>query len=202
MISNEELERRARITIDMCGGIQPMHMAFYCLSISYSAERALAAFKLYDYLYRENADASSLISAVQEAVGHIGALSRYFWPAPHGKKKNEIKQYELRMERGKKLREKFKITEDSPLSDRELRNAWEHFDEKLDTYLLSHDAGYFFPTPMIQSHTIAGDPVGKIFKLLDPEKECLVLLGSKFFFGPLRTEVEKIFSINVQGNSS
>lgn len=50
-ISNEELERRAKITIDICGGIQPMHMVFYSLSIHYSAERTLVVFKLYDYLF-------------------------------------------------------------------------------------------------------------------------------------------------------
>jgi len=201
MVSNEELERRAEITIGTCEGIQPMHGVFYDLSIRYSAERALAAFELYDYLLGKNADASSLVSAVQEAIGHIGALSLYFWPSPFGKKKDKIKQYELKMARGKKLRVKFNITEESPLSDRGLRNAWEHFDEKLDTYVLSHDAGYFFPTPIVQSHTLADDPVGKIFKLLDPEAECLVLLGKKFFFGPLRTEIEKIFSVDEQENS-
>ncbi|TGD74346.1 hypothetical protein E4634_09545 [Mangrovimicrobium sediminis] len=201
MISNEELEHRAEITLDTCGGIQPMHMAFYGISIRYSAERALAAFELYDYLAQENADPASQISAVQEAVGHVGALSRYFWPSTAGKKKTELKQYELKLARGEKLRKQFKITEESPLSDRDLRNAWEHFDEKLDTYVLSNDAGYFFPTPMIESHELADHPVGKIFKLLDPEAECLVLLGKKFFFGPLRTEVERIFAANEQENS-
>ena len=201
MISNEELERRAEITLNTCGGIQPMHIAFYDISIRYSAERALAAFELYDYLRQESANAASQISAVQEAIGHVGALSRYFWPSTAGKKKKEIKQYELRLARGIKLREKFKITDESALSDRDLRNAWEHFDEKLDAYVLSHDAGYFFPTPMIQSHELADDPVGKIFKLLDPEAECLVLLGKKFFFGPIRTEVERVFTIHEQENS-
>lgn len=190
-LDHEELEKRAGITVEMCKGIQPMHMAFYTLSISYSAERALAAFKLYDYLIENNADAASIISAVQEAIGHIGALSRYFWPSPSGKKNN---QHSLKMARGEKLRAHYKIDMDSPLSDRELRNAWEHFDEKLDTYVMSNDAGCFFPTPIIDAHTMADDPVGKIFKLLDPEHECLVLLGRKFFFRPLRNEVERIFS--------
>jgi len=88
----------------------------------------------------------------------------------------------------------YKITDDSPLANRELRNAWEHFDEKLDAYVLSNDAGYFFPTPIINSHTLADDPAGKIFKLLDPENHCLVLLGQKFFFEPIRNEVERVFA--------
>jgi len=63
----EELEQRAKLTLDMCGGIQPMHISFYALSISYSAERALAAFELYDHLIEHVADAASLISSVQDA---------------------------------------------------------------------------------------------------------------------------------------
>jgi len=190
-ITPEELEQRALQTAEECGGIQPMHTPFYTLSISYSAERSLAAFDLYEHLLEHAADPATLISVVQEAVGHAGALSRYFWPSPTGKRNN---QYELKLARGKKLREMYKITEDSPLANRELRNAWEHFDEKLDAYVLSNDAGYFFPTPIINSHTLADDPVGKIFKLLDPENHCLVLLGQKFFFEPIRNEVERVFA--------
>lgn len=190
-ITYEELEQRALKTAEECEGIQPMHTPFYTLSISYSAERAIAAFDLYEYLLEHGADPAALISAVQEAVGHAGSLSRYFWPSPTGKRNN---QHDMKLARGKKLREMYEITDDSPLANRELRNAWEHFDEKLDAYVLSNDAGYFFPTPIIDSHTLADDPAGKIFKLLDPETHCLVLLGKKFFFKPIRNEVENIFT--------
>lgn len=47
---------------------------------------------------------------------------------------------------------------------------------------------------MLGEHTLADDPVGKIFKLIDPENECLVLLGRKFFFSPIREEVKRIFN--------
>ncbi|TOA20567.1 hypothetical protein CGK31_22875 [Vibrio parahaemolyticus] len=190
-IDDEELERRAALTVE-CGGVQPMHNPFYTYSVRYSAERAIAAFKQYDYLLSQTDDASVLISEVQEAIIHVGALSRYFWPSPAGRKKDK-QQKALRMQRGEYLKKLYNLTDESPLANRELRNAWEHFDEKMDTYLLSQMAGYFFPTPIIGSHELADDPVGNIFKLLDPEAECLVLLGKKFFFAPLRNEVERIF---------
>jgi hypothetical protein len=60
--------------------------------------------------------------------------------------------------------------------------------------MLSHMAGHFFPNPIIGSHELADDPVDKIFKLIDPEAKCLVLLGKKLFFAPLKNEVERIFS--------
>lgn len=190
-IDNDELERRAELTLEY-SGIQPMHNPFYTYSVQYSAERALAAFEQYDYLLTQTDDAAVLISEVQEAIVHVGALSRYFWPSPAGNKKNKHQKC-LRMDRGEYLKKLYKITDDSILANRELRNAWEHFDEKLDTYLLTHMAGYFFPSPIIGSHELADDPIGKIFKLLDPDAECLVLLGKKFFFAPLRQEVERLF---------
>jgi hypothetical protein len=177
-ISFEELERRAALTVEYSEGIQPIHTIFYDFSIKYSAERALAAFELYDKFLKNKGGAEQLVGAVQEGVGHAGALSRYFWPSPNGKRN---KQYELRMARGRRLREIYRVTDTSPLLNRDLRNAWEHFDEKLDIYILSHDAGYFFPAPMVGPHELADDNLGKIFKLIDVERGCLILLGKKFF---------------------
>jgi hypothetical protein len=99
-IDNQELERRAEITVK-CGGVQPMHKPFYTYSVRYSADRAIAAFKQYDYLLTRTDDASTLISEVQEAIVHIGALSRYFWPSPSGSNKNK-QQRALKEERGKR----------------------------------------------------------------------------------------------------
>lgn len=50
----------------------------------------------------------------------------------------------------------------------------------------------FFPTCKIGSHHLADDPVEQFFKLLDIEAECLVLMGEKYFFAPIREEVERI----------
>jgi hypothetical protein len=60
-------------------------------------------------------------------------------------------------------------------------------------YLLENGAGTFFSECKIASHSLADDPVGHIFKLLDPQEECLVLMGLKYFFAPIRDEVKKVF---------
>lgn len=194
-MDNQELERRAKINTDLCNGIQPMHTVFYQHSIYYSAERCICAFNEYQRtLEDQTLDPCHLISTIQEAIGHAAALSRYFWPTSNGDKKKQPEQLEMRKKRGENLRTIFGVTDDSPLHNRDLRNAWEHFDEKLDTYLISNDAGIFFPNPIIENHSVADEPPGKIFKLIDPNSECLVLLGKKFFFGPIRTEVERIFA--------
>lgn len=193
-MDKQELERRAEILLRDYRGILPHAEAFFLHSIIYSARRALRAFEEYEALTRDQDHAEQLVSAVQEAVGHAGALSRYFWPSKVGfnakRPLDRIKDC-----RAEKLRTSFNLTEKSPLYNRSLRNAWEHFDERLDAYLIENDSGYFFPGCVLDTHTLADDPMGHLFKLIDPAAECLVLLGEKYFFAPIREEVRTVFDL-------
>jgi hypothetical protein len=188
-IEEKELLRRISLITDSYDGISPEHEAFYIYSILYSAERSLSAFDRYEYLIKKKANATIIISTIQEAIGHAGALSRYFWESRLGPKSTK----KLKEKRANKLRNKFGLTETSPLKERSLRDEWEHFDERLDTFLIKNIAGYYFPTPILDRHTLADEPCGKIFKLLDIEASCLVLLGKKYFFIPIKQEVLKVY---------
>ncbi len=190
----DELERRALLCADEYGGNIPYVEAFYIHSIIYSASRCLDSFARYDNSKSEDVAADDLVSIIQEAVGHSAALSRYFWPSTQGKKK-QPNLAKLKKERGAKLRKAFLLDKDSALYNRDLRNAWEHFDERLDTYFIENDAGFFFPGCILGSHVLADDPTGHIFKLLDVEAECLVLLGIKYFFAPIRDSVQAVLNI-------
>jgi len=198
-MDTQELERRALICTNDYGGILPYVEVFYIHSIIYSASRCLDAFYRYEAIKDKNVPSDELISIVQEAVGHSAALSRYFWPNPVGKKKqpNLTKVKEMR---GEKLRQAFGLDNNSVLYNRDLRNAWEHFDERLDFYFLENDVGCFYPSCIIGSHKLVDDPSGHIFKLLDIEEECLILLGKKFFFSPIKKSVKEILSIAIQAD--
>jgi hypothetical protein len=71
---------------------------------------------------------------MQNVIHQAGALSRYFWPSD---KKHS--------NRGVFLRKMFSVQEDDPLSDRSLRNALEHYDERLDKLFATPDAGEYIP---------------------------------------------------------
>ncbi|EJL6704751.1 hypothetical protein NMS58_001797 [Vibrio cholerae] len=191
----DELESRAKIIVEDFSGIFSPYDAFYIHSIIYSASRCLEAFEHYEFAKEKQADSDYLISLVQEAIGHAAALSRYFWPVWYPGKLNKTHPYQaaLRKKRGEKLISAFGMEEDSPIHNRDLRNAWEHFDENLDDYLLKNDAGHFFPDSAIGNHTLADEPTYHLFKLLDPEAECLVLMGKKYFFGPIKSEVGRVY---------
>ncbi|MEZ0122391.1 MAG: hypothetical protein AB9Q17_03695 [Candidatus Reddybacter sp.] len=198
----DERERRAKLCIDQYGGIIPYVEAFYIHSIIYSASRCLDSFTRYEEIKNEKGvSADQLISIIQEAVGHSAALSRYFWPSPQGKKKQPNLKH-LKETRGEKLRMAFRIDEQSALYNRELRNAWEHFDERIDTYFLENDSGYFFPGCLLENHNLADDSTGHIFKLLDIEAECLVLLGLKYFFAPIKEAVQAVLDIALAADTN
>ena len=190
-LDKTEVDRRATILVENCDGIYPPFEAFHILSVLYSTSRSLAAFRRYSSAISRGAGDDTIVSAVHEALGHAAALSRFFWPSRVEAKKSSGVQL-LKNTRARKLRQAFDLNEDSPLKDRRLRNALEHFDERLDRYMLADSAGFFFPGPMVGDHQLADDPTGHIFKLVDPKAQCFVLLGEKFYFRPLRKEVSRV----------
>ena len=177
-------------------GIPPYHEVFYYHSILYTAECSVRAFEFYEHLLTlKDVDPIQIVGAIQEAIGHAGALAFYFWNTGGSSRlPNEVKEF-IKI-RSEYLKKEFNLNDSSPIKNRAIRNTFEHFDEKIDIFLLNTMAGTFFPTPVIQSHcTIEEEQVSKYFKLLDIEEKCLVLFNQKFFFEDIEKEVNKIYKI-------
>ncbi|MCM0020997.1 MAG: hypothetical protein NBV67_13455 [Tagaea sp.] len=184
-MKNNQNTKESIVTDDF-GGICPIYEAFYIHSIIYVAERSDAAFRRYELAVKEGRIAAFVFAAVQEALTHAGALSRFFWPTPQGNK--------LAIERGIRLRSAFSVNDTSALKSRTLRNAFEHFDEDLDRYLLKDLTGYIFPTPIVGDYTLTDEKLGHIFKLIDPTHGICVLLGKKFEFRSIQSEVRRVLT--------
>lgn len=182
-MDDEERRRRLRIVVGECEGIQPHYVAFYIEAIFYAAERGTIAFDRFSELVATGGTASDIVASAHEALGHAAALSRFFFP---------VDRKALARARAGQLRQIFAVGNGSALQDRELRNAIEHFDERLDDYLLEDIAGYLFPGPKVGDAGLADDPIGHIFRLVDPATETFVLLGKKHAFGAMRAEVAQI----------
>lgn len=168
------------------GGINPIALDFYTDSISFNAERShfcfISAFKIEP----KPENAKAIFELIQEALTHAAAMSRYFWPSRTKGK------YTLHKLRGDALRKKFDVSDHSVLKDRKIRDFLEHYDERLDEFLLNDPVGYFFPTPIINSADIANEPIGNIFKLIDPQTYRIVLLNETFELEPIILEVSSI----------
>lgn len=190
-IGRAEVDRRASLVVEQFHGICAPYEAFYIRSIMYSSGRAREAFVRFDVARSARDSADNQVSAVHEALGHAASLSRFFWPSG-ARASASPAVMKLKAARAEKLRAAFEVSDESPLRSRKLRDALEHFDERLDSFVLTVDAGYFFPDPMVGKSELADEPTGHIFKLLDPERSHFVLLGEKFEYGSLRLEVERI----------
>ena len=176
-------------------GMLPYNEAFYICSIIYAAEAAYVAYARYEGQCKAGRDHSAAASAIHEALGHAAALSRFFWP---------VRANRLTKARGQRLREAFQVSDESPLQARGLRNALEHYDERLDEFLLGDCVGMILPEPLIGPVDLATDPVGKVFKLLDPDQGIFVILGEAFQFEPIIAEVgrilERAYELNDAGS--
>ncbi len=181
--TDEERRDRENLVVSRFGGILPMYEAFYIEALAYCAGRASSAFLRFDEALAEGQDQATVVATAHEALSHVAALSRYFWPAS---------KKPLHVARANRLREALEIDDTSPLADRDLRNALEHFDERLDSFLLRDLAGYMFPGPLVGEASLNDVAVGHIFRLVDPRGQVFVLLGERYEFGPMRVAVDHI----------
>ncbi len=181
--SDDESLEREKYVLDQEGGIMPMYEAFYIQAIIYSAGRAKDAFDRFDSAVHSSSDAASIVATAHEAFTHVAALSRFFWPS---------RERSLYKARATKLRAAFGLDATSPLYERDLRNGLEHFDERLDEFLLQDLAGHFFPDQVVGSVSLIGSPITFMFRLVDPVEDIFVLLGERHSFGALRKVVSEV----------
>jgi hypothetical protein len=158
--------------------IWPPYEAFYIWSMLFNAEsaaRSVLQVNAVMHVVMENSPEDPvsvlpvqyLLTELQNIIVQAGALSRYFWPVRSA--------HEWR---GAQLREAFGISEDSPLRSRDLRNAIEHFDEKLDRYLENGVVGQVLPEFVGLSREQGGVPV-YLFRAYYVDTGVFALLGKR-----------------------
>lgn len=186
-IDKQELKRRTEIIAEY-GGIIPYNEAFYIESIKYSATLSARAFDRFAAAVIQGRG-DEIFIMLQDALTQAAALSRYFWPS------REKGVHALRANR---LRIAFEMDDQSPLKDRELRNALEHFDERLDNYLLEDRVGAIIPGPVVAPHYTVDEVLGSVFRLVDPWELVVVIFGNKHEFFPVKEEVDRILGLAEQ----
>jgi len=168
--------------------IWPPSQVFYIQSMlfnSSSAVRSMARLesifsKLPEQITEEDISClptRMILDELQNIVLQSAALSRYFWPVRKGHKA-----------RARRLRNSFAMDEASPLYNRELRNALEHFDERLDHYVASGVVGYVFPEYVGAKPEDNGVP-GHFFRAYFPDTGEFRLLNEEFKIQPLADEL-------------
>jgi hypothetical protein len=175
--------------------IWPPHETFYLQSMLFNASSACESIDSVSAVVeviggrsedeiRETIDAATFLDQLQNIVVQAAALSRYFWP---------VRRNPEHVTRGKRLRWAFGVDEESPLYSRHLRNALEHFDERLDTYLQKEVVGVILP------QYVGIRPVGEVipyhlFRGYFLNDGTFTLLGEEYSLPPLADEVHRVYN--------
>lgn len=168
--------------------IWPPFQVFYIQSMLFNSSSAVRSIARLDSIFSKLPEqiteedisrlpTKAILNELQNMVLQSAALSRYFWPVRKG--------HEARAGR---LREAFAIDETSPLFNRDLRNALEHFDERLDHYVATGLVGYVFPEYVGAKPKEDGVP-GHFFRAYFPDTGEFRLLNEEFKIQPLADEL-------------
>lgn len=134
-------------------GIHPHYRIFYSLSMAFCTKSAVRSIEVLNDVFEHFAnadtpdtekdiDVQSMLDELQNVVVQGAAVARYFWPIRDNQ--------QIHANRAEALRKEFGITDDNPLRVcKPLRDAMEHFDERLDKYLARGVVGHIFPITLV-----------------------------------------------------
>lgn len=169
--------------------IWPPHETFYIQSMLFNSTSAVRSILRLENIFSKLPDRPTveeierlptnlILNELQNMILQAGALSRYFWPV-----RSDYKA------RGQLLQRCFAVSEASPLFNRDLRNAIEHFDERLDKYFSRGAVGCFFPEYVgAKPHDKDGIP-GHFFRAYFVDTGEFRLLDEDFEMKPLADEI-------------
>jgi len=164
------------------------HEVFYIesmLTISHNAMIEVSNFhEIIRQIDSNNFEGDRLLDSVQNFITYSASLARYFWPSG----KDKIHQL-----RGERLREAFSIEDGSVLKDKKLRNFIEHFDEKLDSYLLKGMIGNIIPSYVGLKRQIT--EVDHFFRAYFLDDASIRVLDLEYKVDPIIQEVVKIHNL-------
>jgi hypothetical protein len=135
-----------------------------------------------------------LLDALQNFINHSGAVARYFFPSYGGMKKDKK---DIHQKRADHLRQVFFVGEASPLYDKQLRNAIEHFDERLDRYLEQGMVGEIFPSLILNKPQKTQVP-HHIFRAYYLNDNIYQVLGERHSIQPILDEIIRIHELLVK----
>jgi len=117
----------------------------------------------------------------------VGNISKLLWPSPPRRGTRRIIS-----DRGEKLRESLDVPEGSYLESRRLRNHFEHFDERLETWAYMATAHSMVDWNLLNSDLLSEDTSNNVFRNYDPERKIVFFQQDRYELQPILDEVEEL----------
>lgn len=175
--------------------IHPPYRIFYSLSMAFCTKSAVRSIDVLNDVFEhlansetdnpeEDIDIHSVLDELQNLIVQGAAIARYFWPI------RETQQ--IHAVRAAALRNEFSIGHDNPLRTcKPLRDAMEHFDERLDNYLSKGIVGQIFPQYFGDEGERDGVPQ-HFFRAYFTDSGTFEMLGERFEIEPIATELIRL----------
>jgi len=173
--------------MDITIGNFPPVRNFYYIAMQQCTHSALHSLESMKHLYSEYSERLherdimfSMLNEMQNVIHQGGNLSRYLWPSRNNHKS-----------RGEFLRNFFDIEDDNSLNNRDLRNALEHYDERLDNFIKDKEAGNFVPEyfgPKLSNQ----EGVRHFMRSYFVDTDEFTVLGEVFTVKPLKISIDEL----------
>ncbi len=119
--------------------------------------------------------------SIHAFLTHASNASRLLWPSP-----------KAAQARGEQLRNALKVPAASGLRSRNLRDHFEHFDERLDFWASSSARRNFIDMNIASKGAISGFDVSDVHRNFDPETEELTFRGETLSLSAIRGELIRL----------
>lgn len=151
------------------------------------------ALDAYSEIKRPYQGSGRIFYSLQAFLVACGNISKIMWPQLP--KKDEKRKQEL-IVHGETVRRSLSVNENSPLANRDLRNHFEHFDERIESWYRDNKGrifidGFMGSRSRIQRSVEANN--AKLLRHFDPETEVAVFLDETYDLKPVISEIKHIF---------
>jgi hypothetical protein len=143
----------------------------YLRELQRQCEYALQVIELLNHLLNaKDLTPGPIIRALDLFLGDVSRISLMLWPERRGSP-----------QRGQFLRNLLRITDENPLKNREVRNAFQHMDERLDQWVKSPRSTALADFSTLPRGFVGGSLVGKenISRHYDPAQKVLMHFGTE-----------------------
>lgn len=130
---------------------------------------------------KDNFDQIEVWSSIQSILVAAGNVSKILWP--------QEKKYAVR---GKRLRELLKVDDNNILSDRSLRNHFEHYDDRIEKWFKGKASAVYSDLAIDPFKSIWGNVPTNHHRAYDPLSHTLTFRGESFDLAAVLKELKEI----------
>ena len=130
---------------------------------------------------KDNFDQVEVWSSIQSILVAAGNVSKILWP--------QEKKYEVR---GKGLRELLKVDDNNILSDRSLRNHFEHYDDRIEKWFKGKSSAVYSDLAIDPLKSMRRNFPTNHHRAYDPLTQTLTFRGESFDLAAVLKELKEI----------